>query len=54
MEQGLTKDEVIWAEDLSKRPGSDGVHCARFQIHQNCSRHILATYIHQMAVWLSW
>ena len=40
---GLTKDEVVGSEDLSKRPRSDRVHGAGFQVHEDGAGHVLAT-----------
>ena len=40
---GLAKDEVIWAEQLAVRTGTNGIHSARFQVDQDSARNILAT-----------
>ena len=39
----LSKDKVVWAEDLSEGSGADRVHGAWLQIDQNGTGHILAT-----------
>lgn len=39
--RSLTKDKVIWPEDLSKGARADGVHGARLQVHQDGTRDIL-------------
>lgn len=31
----LTEDEVVWSEKLTEWTGSDGVHCAWFEIHKD-------------------
>lgn len=31
----LTKNKIIWPEDLSERAGTDRVHGARLQVHQD-------------------
>lgn len=40
----LTKDEVVWPEDLPKGTRPHRVHCSWFQVHQHCTRDILATW----------
>lgn len=37
---GLSENEVIGAEDLSKRAGSDAVHGSGFEIHENRPGHV--------------
>lgn len=32
---GLPEDEVIWAEDLTERPGANAVHGSRLEIHEH-------------------
>jgi len=39
---GLSKDEVVGAEDLAERTGSDGVHGSGLEINENSSGHVLA------------
>jgi hypothetical protein len=39
----LTKNKIVWSENLTKRTGSDGVHRAGFKIHQDGARYILST-----------
>jgi hypothetical protein len=39
---GLPEDEVIRPEDLPERPGSDGVHGPRLQIHEHRARDVSA------------
>ena len=40
----LAEDKIVWTENLSKWASSDGIHGARFQIHQYRPRHILAAW----------
>merc|ERR1712232_395323 len=40
---GLTEDEVVWSEKLSKWTSSDGVHGAWFKIHKDSSWNISTT-----------
>ena len=40
---GLPEDEVIGAENLPERPGSDRVHCAGLQIHENGAWNVPST-----------
>ena len=40
---GLTEHEVIRAEELAERTGTDGVHGSRLQVHQDRARNIAAT-----------
>ncbi len=37
---GLSKDEVVWSEELSERSSSDRVHSSWFEIHENGSWHV--------------
>lgn len=32
---GLSEDEVVGSKELTKRSGSDGVHCAGLEIHKD-------------------
>lgn len=41
---GLSKDKVVWSENLTERSRSDGVHGTWFQINQNGTRYILSTF----------
>lgn len=40
---GLSKDEVIGAEELSEGTGTDGVHGTGLEIHQNGTGHVTST-----------
>mmetsp|Transcript_155898 Transcript_155898/g.498249 ORF Transcript_155898/g.498249 Transcript_155898/m.498249 type:complete len:309 (+) Transcript_155898:166-1092(+) len=40
---GLSKDEIVGAEKLTERTGSDAVHGARLESHEDGARHIAAT-----------
>jgi len=40
---GLTKDEVVWSEELSEWTGSDGVHGSWLKIHEDGSWDVSAT-----------
>jgi hypothetical protein len=37
---GLPEDEVIRAKQLAKRAGTDTVHSARLEVHEDCARDI--------------
>merc|ERR1712170_168563 len=39
----LSKDKVVWPEDLTKGSRADGVHGARLQVNEDCSGHIFAS-----------
>jgi len=39
----LSKDKVVWTEELSKGAGSDGVHGSWLQIDKDGTGHIFAT-----------
>ena len=39
---GLSKDKVVWPEDLAVGAGPDRVHGAGLQVHQDSPGHILA------------
>ena len=39
----LSKNKVIWSENLSERARSDTVHGSRLQVHKDGSGYILAT-----------
>ena len=43
--RALTKDIVIWPEQLSSGPRPHGVHCARLQVNESCSRDVLSTCV---------
>lgn len=36
----LTKDEVVWTEELTERTSSDRIHCTRFQVDEDGARDI--------------
>ena len=38
----LSKNEVVWSEDLSEWSRSDGVHGSWLQIHEDGTWHVLA------------
>ena len=40
---GLSEDEVIGAEDLSQGAGSDTVHGAGLEIHEDCAGNVAST-----------
>jgi hypothetical protein len=40
---GLSKDEVVGAEDLAKRSSANGVHGTRLEIHEDGTRDIAST-----------
>jgi hypothetical protein len=40
---GLSEDEVVWSEELTERSGSDGIHGAWFEIHEDSSWYVTAT-----------
>ena len=39
----LSKDEVVWSEDLSVGSGSDRVHGAGLKINKNCAGNVFAS-----------
>ena len=40
---GLTKNEVVWSENLTEGSRSDRVHSTRLQINQNGPGHVFST-----------
>ena len=40
---GLAENEVIRAEELTKRSSTDGIHGTRLQVHQDCTRNVSST-----------
>ena len=39
---GLSEDEVVRAEELTEGTGTDGVHGARLQVHEDSAGHVAA------------
>jgi len=39
----LPEDEVVGTEELTERTGADGIHGARFEVHQDGTRHVATT-----------
>ncbi len=39
----LTKNKVVWPEDLTEGSGSHGVHGTRLQIHQHSTGYVFAS-----------
>jgi hypothetical protein len=55
---GLTKDEVVRAEELAERTGADGIHGAGLEVDEHSARDILVVgglwQVRMNRVWLAW